>query len=132
MDITAEKLTTKYLFFRDSIFERDGDQCRNPDCGRTADLRIYHLELTPEKLYDPDNATTYCKGCFLMMYSKLSDADRPGRGFSRFLTITVKTLSDATGKGHETIRRHIRSGKLDPWDLKSIKKWLNKNLKEES
>lgn len=131
MDIKAEKLTTKYAYFRDSIFERDDDKCRNDDCGSGENLRLYHIDDNSALLYEEDNAVTYCKGCFLMMYSKLSEVKRPGRGSSKFLTITVKVLAEVSDKHVETIGRHIRSGKLDPWDLKSIRKWLIKNVKEE-
>lgn len=47
--------------------------------------------------------------------------------YKHYIKITVKVLAETTGRHEETIRRHIRDGDLDPWDLDSIIKWVKKN-----
>lgn len=45
------------------------------------------------------------------------------------LKVTVKTIAKASGRCEETVRRHIKSGRLVPSDLRSIQKWLNEKGK---
>ena len=47
--------------------------------------------------------------------------------YKHYIKITVKVLHEITGRHEETIRRHIRDGKFDPWDLDSIIKWVKEN-----
>jgi len=42
-----------------------------------------------------------------------------------YLKITVGYLAKESGRCEATVRRHIKSGKLDATDLRSIQKWLN-------
>ena len=50
-------------------------------------------------------------------------------GYKIHLKVTVKTIAKASGRCEETVRRHIKSGKLDATDLRSIQKWLNERGK---
>jgi len=45
--------------------------------------------------------------------------------FKHYLKITVRVLAETSGRCEETVRRHIRSGKVDPYSLRSIRKWLD-------
>ena len=128
MSVKAEKQTVKYRKFRQEIFDRDGHKC---ECGNTEWLRLYHPDESVTLLYVPSNAETVCRGCYFKKCSKMKQSDKPGRGYSRFLVIKVKVLSEVSGLCKETVRRHIRDKKFDPWDLKSIKDWLNNNSKPE-
>lgn len=127
MNVKAEKQTLKYRNFCQSIFERDGNKC---ECGNTEWLRVFNIDDDPALLYKPDNAVTLCRGCHLTRCSNMKHSDKPGRGYSSFLVIKVKVLAEVSGLCKETVRRHIRTNKLDPWDLASIKKWLNDNPKK--
>jgi len=126
MNVKAEKQSVKYRVFRQEIYERDGNQC---ECGNTEWLRLFHIDESPELLYEPSNAITACRGCHLKKYPNTGHST--GRGYSSFLVIKVKVLAEVSGKCEETVRRHIRDKKLDPWDLLSIKRWLDKVRKEE-
>jgi len=128
MSVKAEKQSIKYRKFRQEIFDRDGRQC---ECGNTEWLRLYHTDESFTLLYEPSNAQTVCRGCYFKKSSKMTHSDKPGRGYSSFLVIKVKVLSEVWGLCMETVRRHIRDKKLNPWDLKSIKEWLNNNSKKE-
>ena len=44
------------------------------------------------------------------------------------LKVTVKTIAVASGRCEETVRRHIKSGKLDATDLRSIQKRSGQRL----
>ncbi len=55
-----------------------------------------------------------------------------GRGFTPYLVITVKVLAKASGRCQETVRRHIKDGSLDPWDMRSIHQWLDKVGRKET
>lgn len=46
--------------------------------------------------------------------------------FTPYLKITVKVLAELSGRHQETVRRHIKAGKIDPFSFKSINKWLDK------
>lgn len=128
MSVKAEKQTIAYRLFREEIFKRDGNKC---ECGNTEWLRVFNIDEDPDMLYDPDNAVTICRGCYFKKCSKMKQSGKPGRGYSSFLVIKVKVLSEVSGLCRETVRRHIRDKKFDPWDLKSIKEWLNNNSKKE-
>ncbi len=128
MDVKTEKQTVKYRLYRQEILKRDMNKCR---CGNTEWLRLYHTDKSPESLYEPSNAITICRGCASKRYAKDEEFEKPGRGYSSFLVIKVKVLAEVSGKCEETVRRHIRDKKIDPWDLLSIKKWLDKVRKEE-
>jgi hypothetical protein len=128
MNVKAEKQSVKYRNYRQEMFKRDGDQC---ECGNKEWLRLYHTDKSPEMLYKPSNATTLCRGCASKRYAKDEEFEKPGRGYSSFLVIKVKVLSEVSGRCEETVRRHIRDKKFDPWDLLSIKRWLDKVRKEE-
>ena len=47
------------------------------------------------------------------------------------LKITIRVISETSGRCEETVRRHVRDGKLDLYSLNSIVRWINKNSKEE-
>ena len=127
MNVKAEKQTVKYRLFRQEILKRDNNQC---ECSNTEWLRLYHTDKSLESLYEPSNAKTLCRGCASRIYTKDEDFEKPGRGYSSFLVIKVKVLSEVSGKCEETVRRHIRNQIFDPWDLRSIKRWLDKVMKE--
>ena len=129
MGVKAEKQTVKYRNYRQEIFERDGLQCS--ECGNTEWLRLYHPDESFSLLYTPSNAVTVCRGCHLKKCSNLKHSEKHGRGDSCFLVVKVKVLAEVSGLCRETVRRHIRDKKIDPWDLKSIKEWLNNNSKKE-
>jgi hypothetical protein len=124
IDIKTEKQSDKYKEFKEGIFRRDDYQCR--ECSSSDEIRLYHEDNSLHKLYKPSNATTLCKVCHLKKYSALGGAGGPGRGFKHFLVITVKAMSEESGLCLETVRRHIRDKKVDPWNLDSIRRWLNK------
>lgn len=128
MNVKTEKQTVKYRNYRKEILHRDSNQC---NCGNTEWLRLYHKDKSPELLYEPSNAETLCRGCASRRYAKDEDFERTGRGHSSFLVIKVKVLAEVSGRCEETVRRHIRDKALDPWDLLSIKRWLDKVRKEE-
>ena len=128
MNVKTEKQTVKYRNYRKEIFKRDEYQCK---CKNESWLRLYHTDKSLESLYEPSNATTLCRGCASRRYAEDEVFERTGRGHSSFLVIKVKVLAEVSGKGEETVRRHIRDKKLDPWDLLSIKRWLDKVRKEE-
>ena len=44
--------------------------------------------------------------------------------YKQYLKVTVKDLAEASGRCETTVRRHIRSGKLNPYDLQSVCLWL--------
>ena len=46
--------------------------------------------------------------------------------YTPYLVITVKVLAELSGKHQETIRRHIKAGKFDPYSFNSINAWLDK------
>lgn len=127
MNVKTEKQTVKYRNYRKEILYRDNNTCK---CGNTEWLRIYHTDKRPEMLYEPINAISLCRGCASRRYVEDEDFERTGRGQSSFLVIKVKVLSEVSGKCEETVRRHIRDKKLDPWSLLSIKRWLDKVRKE--
>lgn len=128
MNIKAEKQTVKYRLYRQEIFKRDNKKC---ECGNTDWLRLYHTDKSLELLYEPSNTTTLCRGCASSRYAEDEDFKRVGRGYSSFLVIKVNILAEISGKCEETVRRHIREKKFDPWDLLSIKGWLDKVRKED-
>jgi predicted transcriptional regulator len=62
----------------------------------------------------------------------LTDENRhTGSSYKQYAVITVKVISEVSGRCEETVRRHIRDEKFDPWDLKSIIKWVKDNRREE-
>lgn len=124
MDIKAEKQSDKYKEFKELIFLRDDHQCR--ECPSSDEIRLYHEDNSLSKLYEPSNAITLCKACHLKKYASLGGSGGPGRGFRQLLVVTVKVMSEESGLCRETVRRHIRDKKVDPWDLDSIRRWLNK------
>ena len=128
MDVKAEKQSVKYRNYRQEILKRDNDQC---ECGNKDWLRLYHTDKSLELLYEPSNAKTLCRGCASKRYAEDEDFEKPGRGYSSFLVIKVKVLSEVSGRCEETVRRHIRNNIFNPWDLRSIKRWLDKVMKEE-
>jgi hypothetical protein len=127
MNVKTEKQTVKYRNYRQEIFKRDNNQC---ECGNLEWLRIYHLDKSLEMLYKPSNAITLCRGCVSRRYAKDEDIEKPGRGYSSFLVVKVKVLAEVSGRCEETVRRHIREKVFDPWDLLSIKRWLDEMRKE--
>lgn len=46
--------------------------------------------------------------------------------YTPYLKITVKVLAELSGRHQETIRRHIKAGKFDPFNFNSINRWLDK------
>lgn len=46
-----------------------------------------------------------------------------GSAYRRYF-FTVQDLSGASGLSEETIRRHIRDGKLDPYSLIFLYEWM--------
>lgn len=124
MDIKTEKQTYKYKEFKEWTFLRDKHQCK--ECTSGDQIRLYHEDKSLSKLYEPSNVVTLCKNCLLAKSSSLGGKGGPGRGFRKFLVITVKVMAEESGLGHETVRRHIKGKKVDPWNLDSIRRWLNR------
>ena len=128
MDIIATRRTKKYYDWRLTILERDGYSCN--ECGDGGELHVHHIQsalLKPELFYEPSNVDTLCRACHLKKHNPIGLAkNQKGRGYNKYLIIKVKLLSEASGKCKETVRRHIKQGKLDPWDLRSICDWLDK------
>lgn len=133
MDVKAERKKKKYIEWRLGILERDGNLCR--ECGEGGEMHVHHIQLAsvkPELFYEPSNVISLCCGCHLKKHALTDLAKNPsGRGCKKYLIIKVKLLSEMTGKCRETVRRHIKNGKVDPWDLRSICDWLDKYGKEE-
>ena len=46
--------------------------------------------------------------------------------YKTYLKITVKVLAKKSGRCKETVRRHIKAGKFDPYSFDSINEWLDK------
>ena len=67
----------------------------------------------------------YSKNCMAKEF-----INHNGRGYTPYLTITVKVISEESGRCEETVRRHIKRGNLDPYSLDSIVKWIIKHSKE--
>lgn len=44
--------------------------------------------------------------------------------YKQYLKVTVKELAETSGRCETTVRRHIRSGKLNPYDLWSVMLWV--------
>ncbi|MCK5605046.1 hypothetical protein KAR91_24360 [Candidatus Pacearchaeota archaeon] len=51
-------------------------------------------------------------------------------GYKIRFKITVKVLAEVSGRCETTVRRHIKSGKLDFVSFESIQKWLRENKRE--
>lgn len=133
MDIKAERKTDKYKEWRLSILERDGHKCQ--ECSGGDKLHIHHLvpsKVRIDLFYDPDNVIVLCQECHFKEHRSVGHLHK-GRSCKKYLVITTKVLSKASGRCEETVRRHIREGKVDPWRLSSIRDWLNKvgRLEEE-
>ncbi len=119
--IETEKLSAKYKEFKEWCFLRDKHQCKQ--CTSVDYIRLYHEDESLSKLYEPSNVVTLCRSCQIGKYSVPGGSS--GRGPSRFLVITVRVMSEESGLSEETVRRHIRKKKVDPWCLDSIRMWLN-------
>lgn len=124
IDIKTEKQSDKYKEFKELVFRRDKHECE--ECSSSVEIRLYHEDNSLYKLYEPSNAITLCKTHHLKKYAALGGSGGSGRGFRHLLVITVKVMSEESGLCEETVRRHIRDKKVDPWDLDSIRRWLNK------
>lgn len=46
--------------------------------------------------------------------------------YRTYLKITVKVLAKKSGRCEETVRRHIKAGKFNPYSFDSINEWLDK------
>jgi hypothetical protein len=123
-DIAVEKQSDKYKEFKDWTFLRDKHQCK--ECTSDDQIRLHHEDKSLSMLYEPSNVVTLCKTCHLAKQSSLGGKGGPGRGFRRFLVITVKVMAEESGLCHETVRRHIKDKKVDPWNFGSIRRWLNR------
>ena len=50
--------------------------------------------------------------------------------YKHYLKVTVRDLSRVSGRCEETVRRHIKTGKVNPLSLESIYKWLGGQRRE--
>ena len=50
-------------------------------------------------------------------------------GYRVYVKVTVKFIAKKTGRCEETVRRHIREDKLDPWDWDAVVGWIEENKK---
>jgi hypothetical protein len=128
MNVVEERKTKRYQKFKEEVHERDGHQCR--DCNSPSRLHVHHLipiDDRPDLFYDITNAVTLCGDCHFKIHRCSDFKTNTGASYKKYLKITVKVIAEESGRCEETVRRHMRDGRIDLYSLDSIVRWINKN-----